>query len=316
MTLADRPLKDPAEDRFAPARQLYDQGREAEAADWLARVGEAGDADALAMGAALAASRPGGPEDWMRAMGLLTRAAELGSASARAQLLLLGRVSGPGPSSPAEWRALGQGIDIRAWARPLKGRFVSESPRIGVVEGLIPEPFCDWLIAKAEGRLGQADILDSRIGYVGHSKARTNSDFGIGFDELDVITALVSGFVSIVVKQPIAQFEPATVLHYAPGQEFSPHCDFFDPASPALVDRLKQGQRVATLLVYLNTEFEGGETEFCKIGFRYKGGKGDALVFWNVTPLGDVDWMTEHAGLPPTSGEKWVLSQWIRGRTP
>ena len=60
--------------------------------------------------------------------------------------------------------------------------------------------------------------------------------------------------------------------------------------------------------------YEGGETDFPRISFRFKGKRGDALLFSNTDPAGAPDYDTVHAGLPPTSGEKWLLSQWIRSR--
>ena len=40
----------------------------------------------------------------------------------------------------------------------------------------------------------------------------------------------------------------------------------------------------------------------------------DALFFYNVDENGAPDPLTEHAGVPPTRGEKWLLSQFIRDR--
>jgi prolyl 4-hydroxylase len=74
------------------------------------------------------------------------------------------------------------------------------------------------------------------------------------------------------------------------------------------------GPRVSTILIYLNDDYGGGETEFPTIGWRYKGRPGDLLFFWNVTEAGEPDLLTLHAGLTPTYGEKWLLSQWVRGR--
>ena len=68
--------------------------------------------------------------------------------------------------------------------------------------------------------------------------------------------------------------------------------------------------------MYLNDDYEGGETEFPAIGLRYRGRRGDALLFANVDIVGNPDRRSIHAGLPPTRGEKWLLSQWIRNRTP
>jgi hypothetical protein len=69
-----------------------------------------------------------------------------------------------------------------------------------------------------------------------------------------------------------------------------------------------------TFLTYLNDDYEGGETDFPRIGYRYKGRRGDALYFVNVDGAGAPDYRTVHAGLPPASGTKWLLSQWVRSR--
>jgi hypothetical protein len=79
-------------------------------------------------------------------------------------------------------------------------------------------------------------------------------------------------------------------------------------------DIAKRGQRFMTVLIYLNEGYESGETEFPLIGVRYKGRKGGALHFRNLDPAGAPDRQTLHAGLAPTKGEKWLLSQWIRDR--
>jgi hypothetical protein len=79
---------------------------------------------------------------------------------------------------------------------------------------------------------------------------------------------------------------------------------------------MREGQRAFTVLVYLNEDLEGGETDFPRVGLRHRGRKGDALVFRNVDAHGQPDRRTLHAGLSPSQGEKWVLSIWIRDRAP
>jgi prolyl 4-hydroxylase len=71
---------------------------------------------------------------------------------------------------------------------------------------------------------------------------------------------------------------------------------------------------VATVLVYLSDGFEGGDTAFEQLSFRFRGEPGDAIVFRNVDAAGEPDRRTLHAGLAPSSGEKWVISKWIRDR--
>ncbi len=109
--------------------------------------------------------------------------------------------------------------------------------------------------------------------------------------------------------------EAFAVLHYAVGEEASEHYDFLDPAVPSYAGQIaRMGQRVATCLLYLNDGYEGGETEFTSLGLRHRGGTGDALIFFNADADAVPDPRTAHAGRPPTSGEKWVLSQFIRNR--
>lgn len=58
------------------------------------------------------------------------------------------------------------------------------------------------------------------------------------------------------------------------------------------------------------------QTHFPDIGLAYRGQTGDAIFFANVDVAGALDPQTRHGGLAPTLGEKWLLSQWIRDRTP
>jgi prolyl 4-hydroxylase len=76
----------------------------------------------------------------------------------------------------------------------------------------------------------------------------------------------------------------------------------------------RKGQRIKTCLVYLNDDLEGGETDFPRLKIRFRGHTGEALIFDNVTSAGTGDMNTMHTGLPPTRGEKWLLSQWIRSK--
>ena len=54
--------------------------------------------------------------------------------------------------------------------------------------------------------------------------------------------------------------------------------------------------------------------DFPLLGLRFKGQAGDLLAFDNVGADGKPDRRMYHSGLPPTAGEKWLLSQWVRDR--
>jgi len=73
-------------------------------------------------------------------------------------------------------------------------------------------------------------------------------------------------------------------------------------------------ERVKTFLIYLSEGYEGGETEFIKLGLKLKGNKGDGAMFINVDSDGGPNRLTLHAGRPVTKGVKWLSTLWIRDR--
>jgi prolyl 4-hydroxylase len=93
------------------------------------------------------------------------------------------------------------------------------------------------------------------------------------------------------------------VVRYRPGAEFTPHYDFFCPKVYSDVIR-RSGQRVATVLVYLNTPPCGGATTFPDAEIEFVPQQGNALLF--SYPRAAPDSLTLHAGVPVGSGEKWI----------
>ncbi len=106
-----------------------------------------------------------------------------------------------------------------------------------------------------------------------------------------------------------------TVLHYDVGEQISEHFDFVDPNVPDYERHIRErGQRIVTFLVYLNDEYSGGETEFPRLGVRHRGQGGEGFFFVNAFADGRPDVRTLHAGRAPSSGEKWIVSQFIKSQ--
>jgi hypothetical protein len=192
---------------------------------------------------------------------------------------------------------------------------LSDAPRIRVVEGFASAAECGWAMERAQGRLKRAMVLDQHSGKELAHPDRTNEAVTLNLVELDVVLQILRARIGTATNLPVPVFEPAQIMHYSVGEEFRPHFDF-DSEQGHGGQLQRYGQRIATFLLYLNDDFEGGETEFLKIGISYKGRKGDALFFANIDTKGAADPLTLHAGRPPSEGEKWILSQWIRDRTP
>ncbi len=335
------------------ARRLDEQGRHQDAVNWLARAGSAGDAEALSLlglrlltgsdapflpsdgvrllsdaaaaGDAEAAGRlavliGGGiyaRQSWPVALDCLQRSAELGSADAQAQLrILAGAEGGDEPSGPGAWGALRQRVDLAAWTTAPEGVVLSDAPLIKSFAELAPRAACDWVIQQSRGRLVRAELYDPQSGRPVHSEeTRLNRIANFGLADTNLLNILIQARIAAAMGVPFDHFESFAALHYVVGEEYGEHYDFLDPAIPGYAAEIaRMGQRVATCLIYLNADFEGGETEFPLLGLHYRPERaGDALVFINAAG-GTPDRRTMHAGRPPASGEKWVLSQFVRNK--
>jgi prolyl 4-hydroxylase len=259
--------------------------------------------------------------DWDKALDYALSAAETGHGLAQATLAgltgdwALAHRLLEGESLAADWSALRGKIDIASWKRAPYPRILSPSPRVGLVEQMTSPAICDWLIARARPGLIPARVYDPNAGGPAHHKIRTNSERHFPLESRDLIFNLVRHRIASATVLPVGAMEPPTILHYKPGQQFEPHHDYLDPTSPGFAKSLQErGQRVLTFLIYLNDDYEGGETDFPMLNRRFKGKKGNGLFFWNISPQGIIETSTLHAGLPPTRGEKWMLSQWVRDR--
>ena len=259
--------------------------------------------------------------NWNRALDFLLLAADQGSSTAQGQLMLLCDGSKepvvPKRPRPGFWRELRSRTSIDQRVQCSESRSLSDRPWIRGIEGFATSAECRWLIALARDRLKPATVVDPATGILQQHPTRTNRGVEFQVLEMDLVMELIRARISAAVRLPLPLFETSQVLHYSVGQEFRPHHDFLDPKNEAhRVHFAEQGQRIATFLIYLNEEFGDGETSFPAIGLNHRGRTGDALFFANVDRDGRPDALTLHAGLPPTWGEKWIFSQWIRDRAP
>jgi hypothetical protein len=215
-----------------------------------------------------------------------------------------------------DWKVLRASIQVADWLRAPPARYVSAAPRIGVVARFASPEICRWLIERAGACLVRAQTINPKTGKGRYDETvRTGSSAQFDVANRDMVLVMLRARISRLTQLPVSGFEDTLVLRYAPGEEFKPHFDFFNVAQPGHAAAVASGgQRAVTFLAYLNDGYEGGETHFPELGWRYKGKTGDALFFHNVTFDGAPDPRTLHAGSPPSRGEKWLLSQWIRSR--
>ena len=186
----------------------------------------------------------------------------------------------------------------------IEPRIVSADPYIAIFPALFSQAECRYLMTLAMPWLDQAKILDSAgreaIDPMRDADAATPPSLAE-----DLIVQTINRTIAKASGTEPGWGEPLTVLRYSPGQQYHPHFDIFG------VDQ--QARRLKTALIWLNDQFVGGETHFPTLKLKVRGAVGDMIVFDNATSDGNRDDRMLHAGLPVTSGIKWMASRWIRG---
>jgi prolyl 4-hydroxylase len=192
--------------------------------------------------------------------------------------------------------------------------FSLQAPAIRLYQQLLSDAECDALVDLARGRLERSPVINPDTGDENLIDARTSMGamFQVGehalLDRIEARIARVTGV-------PADHGEGLQILNYKPGGEYQPHFDFFNPNRPGEARQLRVGgQRIATLVIYLNTPQAGGATAFPRIGLDVAPVKGNAVYFSYLLPEGKLDERTLHAGLPVETGEKWIATKWLRER--
>ncbi len=280
-----------------------------EGARFLLDAAQRGHPEAQARAAALLAGGVGVPQDWPAALKLLGEAAASGNQSARLQLCALCASADPAPN----WARLASGFDLAGWLREPVSVRVHENPLIARFQELLPDAVCQWLIDQSRGRLVRARVYDPIIRRETIDEMRSNTAATFGMAHVSALHFLVQARLAQACRVPMNHFEAPAVLHYAVGEQITPHFDFIDPRLPDYAQQIgTQGQRRFTFLIYLNDAYEGGETAFPELGIVHRGEPREGLLFRNTDTQDNPDMRTLHAGRPPTRGEKWLLSQFIR----
>lgn len=285
---------------------------------WLNQAVAANEPDALSVMATLKGAGAWTSQSWDESLDLLERAAVLGSQDAREQLCLLagnttltaGTRGGEG--GEALWKALRESVDLRKFVTPEPPRQVNDIPRIWLTDSFADPALCRWMIGRGQGKFKPALMFDGKQSSALDS--RTCSDFVFDIVDSGVVMLLLRVRISGVTSIPIPNMEPPQIFHYSVGQEIKPHYDFlYDGGRGYGPEGKYQGDRLATFLMWLNDDYEGGELEFTKVGYRCRGKSGDGVFFASQRD-GKPDKQSLHAAKPVTKGEKYILSQWIHDR--
>ena len=248
-----------------------------------------GHADATTLEVALMANGTGARADWGQARDRLTR---LGSQlpHVRDQLSALDELTLDDSGRPAH---------------PIEATSVSTALSLTRYPGFLSRRECEHLARTAADLLEPAVVVDPASGRQVAHPVRTSDTATIGPAREDLLIRAVNLRIAAATNTAVEQGEPLSVLRYRPGQQYRLHTDAWTGA---------ENQRVRTVLIYLNDAFSGGETAFPALGLVITPKAGDAIAFDSLRSDGTIDPLSKHAGLPVTSGAKWLATRWIRER--
>lgn len=185
----------------------------------------------------------------------------------------------------------------------------TDAPIVRVLEGMLSGEECDALIAEARPRLARALTVDVD-GRHQVDQRRTSQGMFFRMGETPLVDRIEQRIAELL-HIPVSHGEGLQILHYLPGQEYEPHFDWFSPEQPGFsAVTARGGQRIASVVMYLNTPEEGGGTGFPRLGLTVTALRGSAVYFAYETG----DESSLHAGLPVIKGEKWIATKWLRER--
>ncbi len=301
---------------------LSNAGRNAEAVQLIRQVAATGEAEALGVLAEMtwrgglvaqdpkqarrffeqAAARGHGKSNL-----ILTNLLASGVAGNRNWRQSLERLGTEARQMPARRKALSliEAMDIDSDGNPNtvpEGKRLSDDPEVVHFAQLLNPAECRYLMEATGDQFEPSMVYDSNRQLV-RDEIRTSDGSAIHWLIEDPAVVALNRRIAAVSGSHYDGGEALALLRYSPGQEYRPHFDFVEGA---------ENRRILTALLYLNDDYEGGETEFVRTGLKVKGKTGDVLLFRNDGAGTGPNPNSEHAGLPVTKGAKYLATRWIR----
>lgn len=182
---------------------------------------------------------------------------------------------------------------------------ISENPKIVLLKNFMRSDICNEIIQKYDG-LTKLSKLRNKSYDSRYSEYRKSKSCFIEWNEI-----LLKEFsISLVKEFNISQknSEKISYQSYEIDDHYLPHYDAFDITDPKN-SNLKQ--RLRTLIIYLNENFEGGETVFPLLKKSIKPMTGSLLIFENcMKNTSFINPASLHESKKLISGSKKILTIW------
>jgi prolyl 4-hydroxylase len=177
-----------------------------------------------------------------------------------------------------------------------------------IINNIITEQEAKYIIDSASAKFSDSHIL----GNVLNTTIRKSKTAWLYENDPIILTIMIR--IANIIKLPLENAEALQVVKYEPNGYYNEHHDSCCDGSDKCIDFIKRGgQRIKTVLIYLNDDFTEGETNFPALKKKYKPPKYSAIIF---NPLAKNSNKCHpkalHAGLPVKSGTKYIANLWFR----
>ena len=205
---------------------------------------------------------------------------------------------------------LAEGPVVETHDRRIRVAMRTDAPLLAVLQDVLDAAECEALIALARPRLKPSTLVDPMSGRDVASGLR--SSLGMFFRPAETpLIARLDRRLAELMGLPVSHGEGLQLLHYPVGAGSAPHFDFLQPSNDAnRASIARSGQRISTLVCYLNDVAGGGETDFPQRSWQVTPQCGNAVYF----EYDGLDERSLHASRPVLAGEKWVATKWMRER--
>ena len=187
------------------------------------------------------------------------------------------------------------------------------APDVVLLDNFMTAAECDELCELSKSTLTKSTVVDDATGNAVNHAHRTSLGTYFSLGQYPLV-AKIEARIGEITGTPVVNGEGIQILNYAGGGEYRPHFDYFPDNEGGRVHTARSGQRIITVVMYLNDVTAGGATVFPDLKLSVYPKKGSALYFSYFNAQGQVDPSTLHGGAPVVEGEKWIATKWIRER--
>ena len=182
---------------------------------------------------------------------------------------------------------------------------------IKTVDNFLSQEECNEIISLIEQNNQRSSIAGEEKNTRIITKSRTsNTSF---LSNKNTIVNAIKQKISKILNIDTKQIESLQGIKYISGQYFLPHRDGYEGIRKENLTK-ESGNRIWSLLIYLNEDYEGGETGFPLLNLDIKPKKGMALMWHNLRENGDLLDESLHEGKLVVSGTKYIITTCIRER--